>query len=184
MAQSVPERMAIISAGVIMNVIFAFLMATLAYWLGVKELPCKVSDVFSGGAAWIPTVVRVVSGLFFVSVGLGKFLDYSKEVDDFRSYEVPWAEVAVPLVGVLEVVGGALLVVGFLVRPVALLLALNMVGALATAGRVEGGSFHLVYGPALLMLMLFLCWTGPGRLSVDERMASRRTPASTQPVTA
>ncbi len=52
MAQSVPERMAIISAGVIMNVIFAFLMATLAYWLGVKELPCKVSDVYSGGAAW------------------------------------------------------------------------------------------------------------------------------------
>ncbi len=139
---------------------------------------------FSGGAAWIPTVVRVVSGLFFVSVGLGKFLDYSKEVDDFRSYEVPWAEVAVPLVGVLEVVGGVLLVVGFFVRPVALLLALNMVGALATAGRVEGGSFHLVYGPALLLLMLFLCWTGPGRLSIDERMASRRTPASTQPVTA
>jgi regulator of sigma E protease len=52
MAQSVPERMAIISAGVIMNVIFAFLMAALAYRLGVKELPCKVSDVFSGGAAW------------------------------------------------------------------------------------------------------------------------------------
>jgi putative oxidoreductase len=139
---------------------------------------------FSGGAAWIPTVVRVVSGLFFVSVGLGKFLDYSKEVDDFRSYEVPWAEVAVPLVGVLEVVGGALLVVGFLVRPVALLLAPNMVGALATAGRVEGGSFHLVYGPALLVLMLFLCWTGPGRLSIDERMVSRRTSAPTQPVTA
>ncbi len=35
-----------------MNVIFAFLMAALAYRLGVPELPCKVSDVFSGGAAW------------------------------------------------------------------------------------------------------------------------------------
>jgi putative oxidoreductase len=130
---------------------------------------------WSGPAAWIPTVVRVVSGLFFVSVGLGKFLDYSKEVDDFRKYEVPWAEVAVPAVGVLEVVGGLLLVVGLLVRPAAFLLALNMVGALATAGRVEGGSFHLVYGPALLVLMLFLCWAGPGRWSVDDRMAARRT---------
>ena len=130
---------------------------------------------FAGGAAWVPTVVRVVSGLFFVSVGLGKFLDYSKEVDDFRSYEVPWAEVAVPLVGALEVVGGVLLVIGFLVRPVALLLALNMVGALATAGRVEGGSFHLVYGPALLVLMVFLCWVGPGRLSIDDRQAARPT---------
>jgi regulator of sigma E protease len=52
MAQTVPERMAIISAGVIMNVIFAFIMATCAYLIGVKELPCRVSQVFAGGAAW------------------------------------------------------------------------------------------------------------------------------------
>ena len=37
-AQSVPERMAIISAGVIMNVIFAVLMASWALGLGVKEM--------------------------------------------------------------------------------------------------------------------------------------------------
>jgi putative oxidoreductase len=139
---------------------------------------------FSGGAAWIPTVVRIVTGLFFISTATGKFFDYSKEVDDFRGFEVPWPEVAVPAVGTLELVGGVLLVVGFLVRPVALLLALNMVGALATAGRVEGGSFHLVYGPALLVLMLFLCWAGPGRWSIDERMAARRASTSQQPVTA
>jgi len=52
MAQSVPERMAIISAGVIMNIIFAFLMATLAYYIGVKEMPCRLSGVLPGGAAW------------------------------------------------------------------------------------------------------------------------------------
>ena len=52
MAQSVPERMAIISAGVVMNVIFAFIMATAAYLMGVKELPCRISHVFAGGAAW------------------------------------------------------------------------------------------------------------------------------------
>jgi regulator of sigma E protease len=52
MAQSVPERMAIISAGVVMNVIFAFVMATVAYLIGVKELPGRISQVFAGGAAW------------------------------------------------------------------------------------------------------------------------------------
>jgi uncharacterized membrane protein YphA (DoxX/SURF4 family) len=57
-----------------------------------------------------------------------------------------------------------------------------MVGALATAGRVEGGSFHLVYGPILLVAMVFLCWAGPGRLSVDERLAARAG-APGQPVT-
>ncbi len=52
MAQSVPKRMAIISAGVIMNVIFAFIMASVAYALGVKETPCIVRGVIPGGAAW------------------------------------------------------------------------------------------------------------------------------------
>jgi regulator of sigma E protease len=44
--------MAIISAGVIMNVIFAVLMAAWAYGLGVKEMTCMISSVRSGGAAW------------------------------------------------------------------------------------------------------------------------------------
>jgi regulator of sigma E protease len=51
-AQSVPKRMAIISAGVIMNVIFAVLMASLAFGLGVKEMTCTISGVRTGGAAW------------------------------------------------------------------------------------------------------------------------------------
>jgi len=51
-AQSVGERMAIISAGVIMNVIFAVLMASLAYRIGIDELTCEVSTVRPGGAAW------------------------------------------------------------------------------------------------------------------------------------
>ena len=51
-AQSVPKRMAIISAGVIMNVIFAVLLAAWAYGLGVRELTCTISSVRTGGAAW------------------------------------------------------------------------------------------------------------------------------------
>ena len=50
-AQSVPKRMAIISAGVIMNLIFAVIMASWAYRLGIKELTCEVSSVRPGGAA-------------------------------------------------------------------------------------------------------------------------------------
>lgn len=52
LAQSVPERMAIISAGVIMNLILAFALATLAYGLGVEELSCKISSAQPGEAAW------------------------------------------------------------------------------------------------------------------------------------
>jgi regulator of sigma E protease len=52
LAKSVPQRMAIISAGVIMNVIFAFLVSTAAYALGVGDAACVIGEVFPGGAAW------------------------------------------------------------------------------------------------------------------------------------
>ncbi len=52
LAQSIPERMAIISAGVIMNVIFAFIFAAIAYSIGVTTPPCVVGGVFPGEAAW------------------------------------------------------------------------------------------------------------------------------------
>ncbi len=52
LAKSVPQRMAIISAGVIMNVVFAFLAAMLAYGIGVKEAEPVIGAVFPGAAAW------------------------------------------------------------------------------------------------------------------------------------
>jgi len=52
LAKSVPQRMAIISAGVIMNIIFAFVMAGAAYLIGVKDMACGVSAVLPGEAAW------------------------------------------------------------------------------------------------------------------------------------
>ena len=52
LAKSVPQRMAIISAGVIMNVIFAFIFAVIAYGVGVPYLPCIVSQTSVGSPAW------------------------------------------------------------------------------------------------------------------------------------
>ena len=51
-AQSVPKRMAIISAGVIMNVIFAFVCASWAYCLGVEYVVTVVREVMPGEGAW------------------------------------------------------------------------------------------------------------------------------------
>lgn len=52
LAKSVPQRIAIISAGVIMNVIFAFVVATIAYSMGVPQADCVVGTVLPGEAAW------------------------------------------------------------------------------------------------------------------------------------
>ena len=67
--------------------------------------------------------------------------------------------------------GGALLIAGLLTRPAAALLAGDMVGAIVTAGRVEGGAINLVLAPSLLVAMLFLLWAGPGRWAVDSCVA-------------
>jgi len=52
MAKSVPQRMAIISAGVVMNLIFAVVFATIAYSMGVDVQPAVVSDVEPASPAW------------------------------------------------------------------------------------------------------------------------------------
>lgn len=53
LSQSVPKRMAIISAGVIMNVLFALVVAVIAYYpFGVTQTECAVGLVFPGEAAW------------------------------------------------------------------------------------------------------------------------------------
>lgn len=133
------------------------------------------STRWSGAGAVVPTIVRMGAGGFFISTGIGKFLDYSHEVDEFRRFEVPLPDVAVPLVGTVEVIGGVLLLVGFATRFAAAALALNMVGALLTAGRVVGGDFHLVFAPTLLVLTLFIVWVGPGRPSIDDRLDRTRS---------
>jgi regulator of sigma E protease len=52
LAKSVPKRIAIISAGVIMNLMFAFVAATVAYSIGVLEQPCEIGSVQPGYPAW------------------------------------------------------------------------------------------------------------------------------------
>jgi putative oxidoreductase len=95
---------------------------------------------------------------------------------DFERYGLPWPDGAVYLAGAIELLGGLALLVGFLTRPAALALACNLVVAIATAGRVDGGTFHLGVGPAMLVAMLFLVWAGPGHLAVDNRIGGGMPP--------
>lgn len=52
LAKSVPQRMAIISAGVVMNMIFAFIFAWIAFGLGVPETPATVGRAVPGMPGW------------------------------------------------------------------------------------------------------------------------------------
>lgn len=52
LAKSVPQRMAIISAGVAMNLLFALVVAVVAFGVGIDEFPCAVGQIAPGEGAW------------------------------------------------------------------------------------------------------------------------------------
>jgi putative oxidoreductase len=118
-------------------------------------------------------VSRLASGAVFLPFGFGKFLNHSAEVDSFETYGLPSPDAFVYAIGAIEVVGGLLLVVGLCTRLAALVLAGDMVGAIAVSGIGEGEAISLTLAPALLVAMLYLLWRGPGDRSLDARLRRR-----------
>ncbi|RZU62723.1 DoxX family protein [Zhihengliuella halotolerans] len=124
-------------------------------------------------------IVRVVFGFLFLAHGWQKFNEFTipGTVGAFAGMGVPAAEVVAPIVATLELVGGALLIVGLLTRPVAILLTINMAVALvlvhAPAGVfVADGGYELVLALGAATLALFL--VGPGRISLDAALFGKR----------
>ncbi|MGL6226723.1 MAG: site-2 protease family protein [Thermoguttaceae bacterium] len=52
LSKSIPQRMMIISAGVFMNIVFAWICASTAYMIGLHETPCSVGGISPGSPAW------------------------------------------------------------------------------------------------------------------------------------
>ena len=69
---------------------------------------------------------------------------------------IPFADAATYAVGALEMAGGLALILGVLLRPVALVLAVNLVAAICTAGRVDGGAVNLGLAPLLVVVLVSL----------------------------
>jgi putative oxidoreductase len=126
-----------------------------------------------GARAGWAAAVRMLAAAVFIAFGVGKFANHSMELASFRLYGLPAPETFVYSVGVLEIGGGVLLAVGLLVRPAALLLAGDMVGAIIVSGLGRGENVSLTLAPLMLVAMCFLIRTGAGRTGVDTRLARR-----------
>ena len=93
-------------------------------------------------------------------MGAGK----STELDAFRRFGLPVAEAWVIAAGVIELVGGALLMAGRHVRPAAAALAATMAVAVVASGILEGDVIpSLTLAPALLVACLYLLLRGTTR---------------------
>jgi putative oxidoreductase len=124
---------------------------------------------------------RIAAGLVFLGFGVAKFVNHAVEVDSFETYGLPAADTFVYAIGAIECVGGVLLIAGVRTRLAALVLAGDMVGAIAISGIGEGEPISLTLAPVLLVIMIAVLCAGPGRRPLSGR-SSR--PATAHPSSA
>lgn len=115
--------------------------------------------------------VAMAAGAIFVIAGLVKFVFHHWELHAFRSFGLPWPAALEIFAGVLETLGGILLMLHRFVVPTALLLAVTMVVAISSSGIGHGDVIpSLTLAPALLLAMAYLLartlWTSPAPATV------------------
>ncbi|MBX9574580.1 MAG: DoxX family protein [Caulobacteraceae bacterium] len=131
--------------------------------------------MFERFAAFRPqllSLLRIVSGLMFLQHGTQKVFGFpapARGPFDIASQ--------MGIGGVLELVGGVLLVLGLFTRPVAFVMSGMMAVAYFQFHAMTGGPFPLVNQGELAALycwvFLYLVAAGPGPWSLDEVMRKR-----------
>jgi putative oxidoreductase len=114
-------------------------------------------------------LLRIAIGLVFIGTGVQKLSDREASNAHFDHWGLPSPSTAVLVISGLEIVCGVLILLGLATRLGALLLCLDMLGAAATAGRIDGG-VHLVAPPVLALLCLVLVARGGGRWQLLDRL--------------
>ena len=123
-------------------------------------------------AAWSPralSILRIVTGLLIIQHGMGKLLGFPA----LPAYANIQPFSLVGTAGFIELIGGALLILGLCTRPVAFVLAGEMAFAYFI-GHFPKGFLPLINGGTLAIAFCFTCLylatAGAGPWSVDATM--------------
>jgi uncharacterized membrane protein YphA (DoxX/SURF4 family) len=127
-------------------------------------------------------LIRVLVGWVFLSEGIQKFLfPDSLGVGRFVTIGIPWPQVMAPFVGVVEIVCGTLLLIGFLTRLATVPLLIDICVALYSTKIVtlpKNGLWNTLHEArtdvSMLLGLIFLLLVGGGSLALDVWLASRR----------
>jgi putative oxidoreductase len=125
--------------------------------------------------AWSPqvlSVLRIITGLLFGEHGTMKLLHWPVPQPGASAHLPPLLLTA----GVLEMVGGALIVLGLFTRPTAFILCGQMAVAYWIAHAPRGTYPAVNMGDAAILycfVFLYLVFAGPGPISLDAMMRRR-----------
>ncbi len=127
-----------------------------------------LSPLPSSFSSYVLSVVRIIVGLLFLEHGTAKYLGFP------AMPHIPEAMSMSGVGGLLELVGGALIVVGLFTRPVAFILCGEMAVAYFYAHFprnffpvINGGDAAILY----CFLFLYLVFAGAGPLSLDALLS-------------
>jgi putative oxidoreductase len=117
-----------------------------------------------------PFPIRIIGGIAFILHGLPKLSNLPGT--EFANMVGLPAMLALP-VGLLEVIGGIALLVGFLTRIASILFIIEMIGSTIVAKLPKGfvGGYELDL--LLIAISISLILTGPGRLSIEWNILRR-----------
>ena len=120
-------------------------------------------------SGWGVAAVRVAMGLIFLTAGWGKVASgFGTVAGNFAKMGMPVPGVTGPFIALLELVGGALLLVGLAGRWVGLLFAIEFVVAMFVVKLPSTGWAGARLDLMLLAGGVLLFFAGSGRLSIDE----------------
>ncbi|MGH9974518.1 MAG: DoxX family protein [Nitrososphaeraceae archaeon] len=118
-----------------------------------------------------PLPIRILAGIAFIAHGIPKLVDPAMTQGFFGNIGLP-PELAIPI-GVLEVIGGFVILVGILTRIASILFIIEMIAATFFVKISEGfvGGFELEL--LLTAISISLLLTGPGRVSIEYDILKR-----------
>ena len=121
---------------------------------------------------WFPPLfTRLVIGFIFLQSGYGKLTHLNNTIHFFSELKIPFPQYQAPFVAVVELLGGALIVVGALTRWASLPLIATMIVALLTAKADDIHEISDLLMSSEFLLICLLTWlviSGPGPVSVDH----------------
>ena len=124
------------------------------------------------------TIIRVVVGILFIVHGAQKLFVFGIPgiTAGFGQYGVPLPGISAPVVTLVEFLGGIALLLGLFTRVAAILLAIDMLGAIIFVHGKNGFFLPTGYEFALTLLAVnvAIALAGPGGYAVDDQLWSRR----------